>query len=145
MKILMQIYSSKYSQLSGTDKEEIIRLAWREYHKIQKLTPRRTPYVRSKYFTKDKVFVNTFWEHLNQKIQPERIRRLKFYTCAIDLLRNNTHAPEITPSTTDKNITLYRFYGRARDNQLFCVQVKANLRNNRKEFMSVFPIKSLSK
>ena len=138
----MNIYRSKYSELPGSALNEVMRLARYEYHHIQKKTPRRVPYVRSKYFVKDKIFINSFWEHLNQKNPRERVRRLKFYSCAIDLLRNNAHAPETIFSKVETDINLHRFYGYTKDDQLFCVQVKENKRNNRKDFISVFPVKN---
>jgi len=141
----MQIYKSKYNKLGGSSLDEVIKLARREYHTIQKRTPRRVPYVRSKYFTKDKIFINTFWEHLNQKPPKERIRRLKFYMCAIDLLRSTTHVPETIYSNVDKNISLHRFYGQTINSEYFCVQVKEIKRTNRKDFISVFPVKSVQK
>jgi hypothetical protein len=58
--------------------------ARREYHLVQKRTPRRVPYIRSKYFKKDKVFLNTFWDHLKQKHPSEQAKRLKFYLAALD-------------------------------------------------------------
>lgn len=40
------------------------------------------------------------------------------------------------------NTMLHRFYGKTKDGQTFCVQVKEDKRSNRKDFMSVFDIKS---
>ncbi|MDZ7786484.1 MAG: hypothetical protein U5L95_05195 [Candidatus Saccharibacteria bacterium] len=54
----MGVYKSKYGQLPGTDLKELTKLARAKYHAIQKRSPRRAPYVRSKYFTKDKIFIN---------------------------------------------------------------------------------------
>jgi hypothetical protein len=141
----MRIYKSKYSLLSGSDKHEVMKLARYEYHLIQKKTPRRVPYVRSKYFIKDKIFINNFWEHLNQKSPKERVKRLKLYPCAIDLLRNSTYTPDTIFSNTNMNINLHRFYGQTKQGNYFCVQVQENKRNNRKEFISVFPAKNPGK
>lgn len=141
----MNIYRSKYSELPGSALEEIIKRARQEYHLIQKRTPRRAPYVRSKYFTKDKIFVSNFWEHLNQKSPKERITRLKLYACALDLLRNSSSAPDSVYTYTDMDVGLHRFYGQTKNGNYFCVQVKKNKRNGRKDFISVFPIKKPSK
>lgn len=141
----MHVYKSNFSTLPGTSLAETMKAARKEYHHIQKRTPRRVPYVRSKYFTKDKIFINTFWEHLNQKSPKDRVRRLKLYTCAIDLLRNNTYAPESIYTNADKNAGLHRFYGQSGDGHYFCVQIKENKRSGRKEFISVFPVKNLNK
>lgn len=85
----MSVYKSRNKQLAGTSYNELIRIARYEYHLIQKRTPRRVPYIRSQYFTKDKVFINNFWEHLSQKSPKDRVRRLKLYNAAIELLRHS--------------------------------------------------------
>jgi|SRR5581483_1097459 len=135
----MNTYRSKYPKSSGSSLDELIKQARREYHIIQKRTPRRAPYVRSKYFTKDKVFISNFWDHLNQKSPQEKVRRLKLYSCAVDLLRNTAFAPETIFKNTDPNSALHRFYGQTKNDEFFCVQVKENKRTNRKDFISVFP------
>ena len=86
--LIMNIYQSRHSLLPGSSLGELSKLARHEYHIIQKRTPRRVPYVRSTYFTKDKIFVNSFWDHTNKKSPQERVRRLKLYKCALDTLRN---------------------------------------------------------
>lgn len=136
----MRVYHSEYSQLPGSALGEVMKRARHEYHKVQKRTPRRVPYVRSKYFTKDKIFINTFWEHLNQKAPKERVRRLKLYLCALDLVRNTTYAPVTIYTNTNKDIGLHRFHGQTKDGQYFCVQIKEIKRTNRKDFISVFPV-----
>jgi len=84
----MKIYKSKYSLLPGTDYREVTRTARKEYQKVQHLT-KRQPYVRSKYFVNDKIFINIFWNHLAQKRKGEQIVRAKLLLAAFDLLRNN--------------------------------------------------------
>lgn len=137
----MQVYKSKYGKLPGTSYAELIRFARQEYHAIQKQTPRRVPYVRSRYFTKDKVFLNTFWEHLKQKRLIEQTNRLKYYKCALDLLRNTSYTPESVFEKNNKGVLLHRFTGQTAEGAYFYVQVKDNRRTGRKEFMSVFPAK----
>lgn len=129
-------YKSKYSQLPGTDYRETTKSARKEYAKIQKLT-KRQPYVRSKYFSKDKVFVNIFWNHLAQKRKGEQIVRAKLLLAAFDLLRNTTQQPD---SMFDNGRALHRFYGETTDNVKFAVQVKHDIKTGRKDFMSVFPL-----
>lgn len=141
----MKVYKSKYELLPGSDLQEVTKLARLEYHMIQKKTPRRVPYIRSKYFTKDKIFINNFWDHLNQKSPKERVRRLKLYPCAIDLLRNSSYTPDTAYTRVEPDLALHRFYGQTNDGQRFCVQIKENKRNNRKDFISVFPVKKLPK
>lgn len=137
----MQVYKSKYSQLPGTTYNEIVAAARREYHIAQKRTPRRIPYVRSAYFAKDKVFLNTFWDHLKQKHPSEQVRRLKFYLAALDLLRNTACTAESIIERNNPDVFLHRFAGQTQDGQYFYVQVKDNRRSGRKDFMSVFPSK----
>ncbi len=43
------------------------------------------------------------------------------------------------------NVSLHRFYGQTKSGELFCVQIKQDKRTGRKDFMSVFPSKLLSK
>lgn len=68
----MTCYQSKCRQLAGTDYSEVMKNARKEYVKVQKLT-KRQPYVRSKYFSKDKVFIIIFWNRLAQKRKGEQI------------------------------------------------------------------------
>lgn len=134
----MKVYQSKYSKLSGTSYNELERKARKLHNVIVKKT-RRNAYVRSAYFKKDKIFITLFWQHLNQKPQRDRKRRLKYYECAIDLLRNSTNEPETKPNPNGKNELVHRFAGITKDGDLFYVQVKENKRTNNKYFMSVFP------
>ena len=138
----VQIYKSKYGKLSGTSLTEVMTAARREYHTIQKRTSRRIPYVRSSYFSKDKVFLNTFWDHLKQKHPADQMRRLKLYLAAIDLIRNSKGTPDTIFTKEDMDTLLHRFHGVAKDGDYFSVQIKQNKRTNRKEFMSVFPAKT---
>jgi hypothetical protein len=137
----MKVYRSKYGMLPGTSYNEIMAAARREYHTIQKRTPRRIPYIRSAYFAKDKIFLNTFWDHLKQKHPADHMRRLKFYLCAIDLIRNSRETPDTIFSKDDLNVLLHRFSGVTKDGQYFSVQLKENKRTDRKDFLSVFPSK----
>lgn len=134
----MKIYQSKASCLPGTSYEEVVQVARREHKKIETLT-KRQPYVRSTYFTKDKVFVSPlFWNHLMQKHLKDRTRRLRLYSAAIDLMRNSRHEPETIFDKNDKSSLLHRFYGVTKDGVEYCVQIKQNKRTGRKDFMSVF-------
>jgi hypothetical protein len=135
----MKAYRSKYGELSGTSYPEVMAAARREYHLTQKRTPRRVPYVRSRYFTKDKVFLNAFWDHLKQKHPSEQTKRLKFYLAALDLLRNTTYESDSVIEKNNPEVFLHRFSGQTQDGQYFYVQVKDNRRSGRKDFMSVFP------
>ena len=136
----MEVYRSKHGLLNTTSNSEAKRSARKAYRTVQKRTPRRIPYVRSIYFSKDKIFINQFWNHLNQKNRADQTRRLAYYVCALDLIRNTKHAPA-TVFEADKNIILHRFQGITVNGDYFVVQIKQNKKTNRKEFMSVFPAK----
>lgn len=131
------VYHSKYGLLPGSSYDEVIARARKEFNTIRKLT-KRQPYVRSKYFRGDKIFMTIFWDHLMQKHPKERRKRLKFYRAAIDLLRNSTTTPDTIFSEAEKDTMLHRFYGRTKDGKEYCVQVKNDKRSGRKDFMSVF-------
>jgi hypothetical protein len=134
-------YHSTAHQLPGTSTDELMKLARREFHTAQKRTPRRQAHVRSRYFTKDKVFINQFWDHLDQKNRQDKVRRLKLYTCALDLIRNTTVAPQTMQNPNNADEILHRFSGKTANGTVFYVQIKENKKNNRKDFMSVFPAK----
>lgn len=133
----MTIFHSKHDLLPGSSYDEVVKHARKEFNTIRKLT-KRQPYVRSKYFRGDKIFVTIFWDHLMQKYRKDRMKRLKFYKGAIDLLRNSTATPDTVFSESDKDTMLHRFYGKTREGIEFCVQVKEDKRTHRKDFMSVF-------
>lgn len=134
----MNIYQSKCSKFAGTSYGEIERKARKLHNAIEKRT-KRNGYVRSVYFKKDKIFVALFWSHLNQKTRRDRKRRLKYYECAIDLLRNSPYEPETRDNPNGKNELVHRFSGRTKDGELFYVQVKEDKRSDNKHFISVFP------
>jgi hypothetical protein len=133
----MSVYRSKFGLLSGSSYDEVLPFARKEYQIIKKLT-KRQPYVRSAYFAKNKIFLSIFWDHMMQKHRGERMKRLKFYKCALDLLRNSTSAPDTIFSAGDLNNLLHRFTGETKEGLLFYVQVKEDKRTGRMDFMSVF-------
>jgi hypothetical protein len=138
----VKVYKSKFGKLPSSSHADVMRAARYEYHKVQKRTPRREAYVRSGYFSKDKVFINQFWEHLKQKSSGDQVRRARLFVCAIDLIRHSTVAPDTIYNYSDMNVGLHRFYGQTKDGLSFCVQIRENKRTGRKDFMSVFPSKS---
>lgn len=135
----MSPYTTKVGVIAGTSYAEVMRVARREYHTIQKLTPRRQAYVRSRYFRKDKIFINQYWEHLHQKNAADRLRRLKFFTCAIDVIRNCTVAPTTLQNPSKADESLHRYTAQTKDGVEFFVQIRENKITGRKDFMSVFP------
>jgi len=138
----MKFYQSKRNILPGSSIDEVLPLARMLYKQACSKT-RRTPYINAKYkgFNTPKIFLDLFWTHIFQKSPKERTQRLKFYHCALDVIRNSKIEPEIqTP--LDKTIRLYRIYGVSRDGKKFCIQIKEDKKTGRKYFMSVFPWKN---
>lgn len=141
----MKLYRSKCLLLPGSSVEELIKLARREYRIIQKRTPRRSPYVRSKYFKKDKIFISNFWDHLNKKSPKDKVRRLRLYRCGIDALRNITYRPESMQNPNNRREILHRFTAVSKEGAWFSIQIKENSKTGRKDYISVFPIKDKNK
>ena len=130
-------FHSKKALLPGSSYSEVVARARKEFNTVRKLT-KRQPYVRSKYFRGDKIFMTVFWDHVMQKHRKDRTNRLRFYSAALDLLRNTNCHPEQVIESRHENTILFRFYGVTGDDVPFCVQVKHDIRTNRKDFMSVF-------
>ena len=135
-----KIYTAKSITYSGRSYIDVERKARAHYKAIASLT-RRNPYIRSRYFKKDKIFLKLFWEHIMQKHQGERKRRLKYYACAIELLRHTTFPPDTKMNPNGAREWVHRFYGRTATGIKFGVQVKHDIKSGNKFFMSVFEIK----
>ncbi len=134
----MKVQQVKASPYAGTDYEEVYPPARRLYNQIKAPT-KRQPYVRSSYFKKDKVFIELFWVHLNQKNRKERNRRLKFYGCGIELLRTTRLEPVTKANPNKSQEVLHRFAGITPGKELFYIQIKENMRTKRKDLLSIFP------
>lgn len=141
----MSYFQSKYHQLPGTSYQEVINAAYYHHQKLQRRNPRRRVYVRSKYFKRDKVFLTLFWPHLLQKRKGEQIRRAKLYLCALDLLRNYQDLDGAVIDRSHPESVLLRFKGRTKDGVLFIVQVKYQIRSDRRDFISVYPTNNQDK
>lgn len=134
----MQVYKTRHSKLPGSDFNEVKRRAEAVYNQYVAPT-KRQPYIRSRYFKGEKIFLSYFWIHLWQKNWRDRMRRLKYLPPALDLIKNSNFEP-ITQENKNKSTELvHRFYGLTRDNELFYIQIKENKRSKRKHLMSVFP------
>jgi hypothetical protein len=83
---VQDVYQTNVSKLTGTDYKEVSHKARAIYKEICSRTKRK-PYVRSVYFKKEKIFLDYFWQHLQEKKWQDRFRRLKYYACALDLIR----------------------------------------------------------
>ena len=134
----MQIYKSKYRRLPGTSYNEVYPRAL-HVNKQALAHTKRQPYVRSQFFAKDKVFLAYFWQHLRQKNFKDRARRLRYFEAALDLIRHTAYAPTTKQNPNDTNELLHRFAGATRDDELFYVQIKQNIKTGRKDLLSIFP------
>jgi hypothetical protein len=135
----VKIYQTKSKKLSGSEFHEVYPKAFALYRTIKNRSKRR-PYVRCAYFKKDKVFIDYFWGHLWQKNWKDRMRRLKYYPCALDLLKNSKIDPVAQQNRNNKLQLLHRFMGITSDKELFVVQVSENKQTGQKNFLSVFPL-----
>lgn len=134
----MKVHPVRTSPYPGTDFSEVYPPARKLYNQIKGQT-RRQPYVRAAYFSKDKVFIELFWVHLNQKNRKERNKRLKYYGAGVELLRTTRQSPVTKKNPNMANELLHRFAGITPQGDLFYIQVKENRRTKRKDLMSVFP------
>ncbi|HMR73240.1 MAG TPA: hypothetical protein PKD68_04505, partial [Candidatus Saccharibacteria bacterium] len=69
-------FRSKQPLLPGSSYDEVVAHARKVFNEVRRRT-KRQPYVRSKYFKNDKIFLSVFWDHIMQKHQKERRKRLK--------------------------------------------------------------------
>jgi hypothetical protein len=134
----MDVYITKVKEFAGGDYSTVERQA-RKVHNNIAAKSKRQPYVRSKYFEGDKIFILTFWAHLNQKPRSDRKRRLKYYECAIELLVKSNVSPTIKSNPNKNGNTVYRFYGVDPNGKMFIVQINEDRRTGNKHFISTFP------
>lgn len=134
----LQVFRSKSGVLSGTTYKEVFRHAQEEFAVIRKRT-KRQPYIRSKYFSKRKVFFTYFWEHIFQKAYPDRIRRLKLFRCAIDAVVNSNNVPTSKINPNRRSEIIHRFMAKTKSGQMFYYQIKEEIKGKKLNIMSVFP------
>jgi len=135
----MKVYKTKARKYSGSDFHEVNQQARGLYSQIKKKSKRRA-YLRSAYFSKEKVFIDLFWHHLFEKENwRERMRRIKYFGCAVELIRNSRFEPKSKENPNRSSEILHRFYGTTAEDELFCVQVKEDKKKSQKFLMSVFP------
>ena len=134
----MKAYKVKSKKLPGTKYSEVHKKAFKLYQQIKKHSKRRA-HIRSAYFNKDKVFLSVFWQHLGDKHHKDRTRRLKYFPCALELIRNTRFDPASNENVDRKSEILHRFMGITSENEVFFVQIKENKCNGQKYFISVFP------
>lgn len=136
----MNVYKVKSNKLHGTNFSEVCKNAFLLYKNIRKKTKRRA-YIRSPYFNKEKIFLELFWSHLHEKFSHrDKIRRVRYFACAIELLQNSKFDPESKENVDRKSEILHRFTGITKNGEKFFVQVKEEKRSGQKWLMSVFPL-----
>ncbi|MEK9159388.1 MAG: hypothetical protein AAB383_01525 [Patescibacteria group bacterium] len=134
----MRVYQTKVEKLKGTDFVEVRRKAFFIFKQIKKKT-KRQPYIRSAYFSKEKVFLNIFWAHLFEKPSSERLRRLKYFAAAIELIEHNRFTPTTKTDSNNPRFLLHRFSGLTKENEMFYVQIKEDISSQKKYLISIFP------
>lgn len=134
----MKIYQTKVKKLSGTNFSEVMRQADLIFRTIKARTKRR-PYIRSVYFNKSKIFLGLFFQHTHEKNWRDAVRRMKFFSCAIELIKNSKYEPLSKQDPNNSDIILHRFAGATSQKELFYVQIKENKRSGEKSLLSVFP------
>ena len=127
---------SKSKLIPGHRYSDVYKLARRIYKAIESRTKRR-PHIRSAYFSKEKIFLDNFWPHLNQTNPNDRKRRLRFLECAIEFIENSKGKPILETKDKLKKELLYRFIGKVGE-QYFAVQIKEDVKRKQKFLMSVF-------
>lgn len=134
----IKIYRAKTRRWGGTSYSEVIQKARHLYRGLERRTKRR-PYIRSAYFKKEKIFFDYFWAHLNQKPPRERLKRLAFLACGIELIENSRYAPVTKANPNRPNELQHRFSGVTPEDEAFFVQIKEDTKSKNKFLMSVFP------
>lgn len=135
----MHVYQAKAGKLTGTDFVEVRRKAFFIFKQIKRKS-KRHPYIRSAYFKKDKIFLSLFWAHLFDKPLSERLRRLKYFAAAIELIEQSHYKPELKKDPNTKE-WYYRFSGFSKEKDLFYVQIKFQESSGNKYLISIFPAK----
>ena len=138
----MKVYQTKSHKLAGTNYSEIYPKAFALFKHIRQKGKRRA-YIRSAYFNKQKVFLDLFWPHLHDKNWSDKVRRLKFYACALELIQNSKYEPFSIPHPGKRSEILHRFTGMSAEKDLFYVQIKEDKKTNEKFLISVFPGSSI--
>jgi hypothetical protein len=134
---VMIAYQTKASKIAGTSYKEVYANSMKVFNRIRSRTKRK-PYIRSAYFNKQKVFFDLFWRHLMQKRIGDRMRRLKYFAAALDLIRNSRNHPTTKENPNNKSELVHRFVGLTKEKEEFYVQIKEVKRTGTKQLISVF-------
>lgn len=106
----MEYYQCKTKRLAGTSYKEVWKFAQGFFRPIKQKTKRK-PYIRSRYFNKEKIFLDFYFIHLAQKREPDKVRRLKLFPAAMELTQNTRAKPEEMQNPSVAGEKLYRFFG----------------------------------
>ena len=134
----MKVYETRYATLPGSDYGDVKSAARAIYNQYVART-KRQPYIKSKYFKGDKIFLEYFWQHLWAKNWRDRMRRLKYLPAALDLIKNSNFEPSTKQNPNKRTEILHRFYGLTKNKELFYIQIKENDKTKKKYLMSIFP------
>jgi hypothetical protein len=69
----------------------------------------------------------------------EKIRRLKFFPCALELIEHSRLNPVSKDNPNKNSELLHRFKGETKQKEAFFVQIKEDKRSGEKFLISVFP------
>jgi len=131
-------YKTSIDKIRATRNKEVWKKAQIFWSAIKRKTKRK-PYIRSAYFKKQKIFFDFFWIHLTQKNPRQRRIRLQYFPCAVELLKNSNNPPVSKINPNKSTEVLHRFAGLTRNKELFFVQIKENIKTDKKYLMSIFP------
>lgn len=135
----MNPYRCKGLPFTGSDYKIVYKKAM-EVFKVIKTGTKRKPHLKSAFFKADKVFFDHFWNHIRQKRYPDRIRRLRYFGLAVELISHSKLKPDTMTNPNKKSETLHRFYGITPNREVFSVQIKES-KSGTKQLMSIFPNK----
>lgn len=129
-------YFCKAELIPGINYGATLKVARKIFRRIESSTKRR-PYIRSAYFKGTKVFFDYFWHHLNQKNFRDRQQRLKFFNCAMELIKYSKLKPIVELKNETKKEIFYRFLGKVQG-RYFVVQIKEDLKRKQRFLLSIF-------
>jgi hypothetical protein len=131
----MNYFKIKTLPFTGSSRQELFKKARRHYKNII-TNPRRKPAVRCKVLGGEKVFLDMFWQYIGVKNSGDRGRRVAFFGCGIELIKNTNYKPETTTDPNSKQKYL-QLGGVTPNGQKFVVHIKKDNKHN--YYMSVFP------
>lgn len=135
---MMEAYQTKTKKLAGTSYKEIETNA-RYLYNVERKRTMRNAYIRAAYFKNDKIFLTRFWNHISEKRRRDRKRRLKYFPCALELVRHSKIVPVSKENVDKRHEILHRFIGITPDQEVFFVQIVEDKRTDNKYLISIFP------